>query len=78
MNDIRTRGGRGGQWRNADVLRIQYFYQNSRSLFSALCVKRQHPTHLLIINSIKEVAESFVVDITVIDLMSIVHVDKIF
>ena len=56
------------------------FYQSFRSLFSVLCAKRQHSTQYLVINSITEVSESFVVkfNLTVIDLMSIVHMDKIW
>ena len=49
------------------------FYQNFWSLFSVLCAKRQHSTLLSL-----RFLNCLLLHITTIDLMSIVHVDKIW
>ena len=74
ISDTPGRGGEGGS-KKGKFLRTSFM---DGPLFSVLCAKIQHSTQKLIINSITEVSESFLLDITVIDLMSIVHVDKIW
>ena len=59
---MQTQGARGGvSVGKCRRPQNSNFYQNFRSLFSAPCAKRQHSIQYLIINSITEVSESFVV-----------------
>ena len=54
-------GGGGGSVAKCGRPQNSNFYQKFRSSFSVLCAKRRHSTQQLIINSITEVSESFVV-----------------
>ena len=79
---MRTQGGGGGQWQNADVLKIQIFTKIFE-VYLVYCVLKDSSRlyNLSLIRSLGFL-NCFLLDITyyitVIDLMSIVHVDKIW
>ena len=74
---MRTQGGGGGQWQNADVLKIQIFTKIFE-LNLVYCVLKVNNrlNYLSLIRSLRFL-NRLLLDLTVIDLMSIVHVDKI-
>ena len=74
---MRTQG-EGGQWQNADVLKIQIFTK-MLEVYLVYCVLKDNIrlNNESLIRSLRFL-NRLLLDITVIDLMSIVHVDKIW